>query len=103
MGDLGTQAPIEAVYTERNQAVAVLVALAKRLGYHVWVNWNADDPDWPIVFVDLPSYGAGQVSWHIPYEEMRTFFPDKLPIGGGWDGHDNAEKARRLIVEAKAK
>lgn len=101
MSDQGSLAPIEAIYTERNEAVAVLVSLAQRLGYSTWFSCG-DDSDWPIVFVELPN--GGQVSWHIPAAEMSDFFPinGKFPnIEGKWDGHTNAQKSQRLRREAK--
>ena len=100
MSDLGTQAPVEALYTERNQAVAVLVALAQRLGYPTWFAC-ADDPDWPIVFIELPN--VGQVSWHIPAAEFSDYFPINAALPnkeGLWDSHTNEQKAERLKDEA---
>ena len=99
MSDLGSQEAVEAVYTERNEAVALLVALARRLGYPTY-SYTMDDPEWPVVFIELPR--IGQVSWHIPMHEMALFFPPmQRKTSNPWDGHDNREKAARLRKAAQ--
>lgn len=90
--------PIEAVYLERNQVVAGLAALALRLGYRAGVaqtiieGW---DPEWHgAVYIDLPT---GQVSWHFHRDHawLYSFLP---PYPGQWDGHNTAEKYRRVLA-----
>lgn len=82
-----TESIPEEAYFDRNQAVQVIAKLAYQLGYKCGVK---EDKEWPILYVDLPS---GQVSWHIPANEMIGAFPE---YDDGWDGHDVEEKRERL-------
>ncbi len=75
-------------YLDRNLAVQVLAALARQLGYQTGIR-NRED-EWSILYIDLPT---GQVSWHIPKDEIAAYFPD---YPGEWDGHDLREKRDRL-------
>ena len=75
-------------YYDRNQAVMAMARLAQMNGMTVGV--KGDDPEWPIVFIDLPT---GQVSWHIPAAEMRSPLPE---YAGEWDGHALDEKRSRI-------
>lgn len=93
MSDRGSLEEVSKVYTERNMAVALAMQLARKAGYLIWVH-SGDDPDWPVVFIELPT---GQVSWHVPIAELMTFFPD-TPVAPAspWDGHSTAEKNARI-------
>lgn len=82
-----------AVYTERNMCISLIVRMAMVLGIPTGVK---TDPEWPIVFVDLPN---GQVSWHIPYEEFYKFFPGMEVYQGEWDGHTTEEKYNRVVKQ----
>lgn len=42
---------------------------------------TADDPEWPIAFIELPT---GQASWRVP-QHVRA-----------WDGHTTEEKYARI-------
>jgi hypothetical protein len=75
-------------YLDRNLAVQVIAVMANRLGYHMGIR-NRND-EWPILYIDLPT---GQVSWHLPSQELIGNFPDYM---GEWDGHDVVEKRDRL-------
>lgn len=79
----------EDAYADRNLAVLSLAMMARGNGYNVGVRDRTSD--WPIITVDLPT---GQVTWHVP----RDHVPDALPdySGPAWDGHDLAEKRKRL-------
>lgn len=87
---------LNAVYAERDMCIALIARMALRLGLcagigrHVGEGW---DDDWRhIIFVELP---AGQVSWHIHDSELPLFsFLDGHCAA--WDGHDTAEKYRRV-------
>ena len=81
-------APDEA-YLDRNLAVQIFAVMARHIGYNVGVK-NRND-EWPILYVDLPT---GQVSWHIPKEEIAAYFPD---YSDEWDGHNVNEKRNRLM------
>lgn len=64
--------------------------LAERLGYRVGLGVDPDEPDWPVLFIDLPT---GQLSWHIATGELIPVWDD---YNGAWDGHDHEEKADRI-------
>ena len=82
------QSEPDEAYVDRNLAVQVLAILANQKGYQIGIR-NRED-DWPILYVDLPT---GQVSWHIPKDEIVALLPD---YPGEWDGHDLKEKRDRL-------
>ncbi len=82
------QSEPDEAYMDRNLAVQVLAILARQQGYQIGIR-NRED-DWPILYVDLPT---GQVSWHIPKDEIVALLPD---YPGEWDGHDLKEKRDRL-------
>ena len=85
-------------YFDRNQAAMLAASLAEQLGDGLCVGWkeNPDDPDWPILYINLPQ---GQVSWHIPRSEMVDFGASQWYAE--WDGHDLAEKRRRIDTYLK--
>ena len=82
------QSEPDEAYMDRNLAVQVLAILARQQGYQIGIR-NRED-DWPILYVDLPT---GQVSWHIPKDEIVALLPD---YPGEWEGHDLKEKRDRL-------
>jgi len=91
---------LDAVYSERNKCVALLVRMALALGItagigkHVPKEGEEWEEDWlHIAFIDLPS---GQVSWHIHDSEMAWFagVPDYTKE---YDGHDTEEKYQRVL------
>jgi hypothetical protein len=89
---------MDEVYAERNQVVAGLAALARRLGWQAGTA-RTDIPGWEpewhgCVYIDLPT---GQVSWHY-HEREAGVFAFLPPYGGEWDGHDTAEKYRRVLA-----
>jgi hypothetical protein len=90
----GRAANIEAVYQDRNQAVQALARLAQQAGYQAGMGVDPEEPDWPVLFVDLPS---GQVSWHLKRDDIIGEWPAYV---GKWDGHDTAEKQARVAVFA---
>ena len=78
---------LDDAYFDRNQAATALARCAIRLGFRVGVK---SDPEWPILFIDLP---AGQVSWHLPAAELIGEWAE---YAGEWDGHDLATKRDRV-------
>ncbi len=82
-----TESTPDEAYLDRNLAVQALAKMAEKFGYVVGIK---DDPQWPILYINFPT---GQVSWHIPRNEMVCSFP---PYDGEWDGHDVEEKRKRL-------
>lgn len=86
----------DSAYAERNQCVAALAWMAIHLGWaagvgeHEGEDWESD---WrTLLFIETP---AGQLSWHFHASERHLL--EGLPrYEGKWDGHDTAEKYRRL-------
>lgn len=83
-------ATIDEVYRDRNLLAQFAAALAQRCGFPVGTGIDADEPDWPVVYIDLPT---GQVSWHIPKGELVAGLG---PYEREWDGHDGPKKERRI-------
>jgi hypothetical protein len=79
----------EQLYTERNGMIMVAMTFAVNAGIPVGVRIDAKEPEWPVVFFELPT---GQVSWHIPQHINE------------WDGHTTEEKYKRVkrFVESGA-
>ena len=59
---------------------------ASALGYEVGFRIDPSEPEWPVLFIELPT---GQVSWHMP-QHARP-----------WDGHTTDEKFERIARYAK--
>lgn len=68
-------------YDKRNCRVLVLLTSAMTLGWNCGIKIDPKEPDWPVVFVELPT---GQVSWHL--EQYK----------GEWDGHTTEQKYDRV-------
>ena len=68
-------------YRLRNQLVLWALVLAMHEGYTIGIRTDSGEPDWPAVFVELPT---GQVSWHLTQHEKE------------WDGHSTADKYGRI-------
>lgn len=68
-------------YEERNRHVYELLAVAAQSGWPHGIRIDPADPEWPVVYVELPV--AGQVSWHVPQ------------YADPWDGHTTDEKYER--------
>lgn len=78
------------VYFDRNQAVQALARLAQKAGYVVGLRTDPDEPQWPVLTIDLPT---GQVGWHLPRAEVVGKWPK---YEKEWDGHTVEEKRERL-------
>ena len=78
------------VYSERAELVALLAKI-----FPSWVGTDPTEPDWPVVYVQLPT---GQCSWHIsPGDWAEIFAHLKLSVDGPpWDGHTTGQKYRRI-------
>ena len=94
MSDLGSAEDVSKVYTERNIAVALAVGLARQAGYPAVVYISEEEPEWPVIFIEIPT---GQVSWHIPASEYLQYFGE-LPVieRNPWDGHSTEDKNKRI-------
>ncbi|MCK9398064.1 MAG: hypothetical protein M0Q44_21065 [Methylobacter sp.] len=79
-------------YFDRNQAVMALAKLAMQQGYKAGIRIDPNEPDWPVLMIDLPS---GQVGWHLPKNELVGAWPE---YDKAWDGHNLNEKRQRLAL-----
>ena len=63
-----------------------------------WVNVDPDEPDWPVLYAQLPT---GQVSWHFSKDDLDLI--TDIPRGGPqWDGHTREERSARLATAGDA-
>jgi hypothetical protein len=62
------------------------LAVAVLEGWRGGIKLDPQEPDWPVVYIELPT---GQVSWHVP------------AYAGEWDRHDTEEKYRRCRAFAE--
>lgn len=85
---------LDTVYDERARLVAALTHEWLRRGYKVWLGTDQTEPDWPVVYAELPT---GQVSWHVSREAVVTYF-GHLTHSDEWcfDLHSTREKYARL-------
>lgn len=67
-------------YEVRYGLVLRAMAAAAALGYRVGIAVDHAEPEWPVVYIELPT---GQVSWHMPAHSEA------------FDGHSTAEKYER--------
>ncbi len=86
-----TQDMLNEVYADRNRLAQLASHLAARLGYATGFDVTPQDPEWPVLYIDLPT---GQVSWHIPRAQVWPHYTYQ----GTWDGHDNTVKANRILA-----
>ncbi len=79
------------VYRERHYLVAFLAKLFP----HSWtIDESEPDPRFRnVICIDSP---AGQLSWHVPDEDLELFPMPKRWARNTWDGHTTEEKYRRL-------
>lgn len=68
-------------YVIRYPLVWQALVLALECGYAGGVRLDPAQPEWPVVYLDLPT---GQVSWHMPQ------------YGQEFDGHTTEQKYRRV-------
>lgn len=87
-----TELSVDEVYYDRNQLAQLVAKLAGRMGYAAGIA-PGEDPAWPVVLVDLPL--AGQISYHVPKEQLDETLP---PYDGEWDGHSTPVKRERLAA-----
>jgi hypothetical protein len=81
---------IEEAYFDRNQLAMLCAKMAQTLGWDVRV--NPEDEEWPIILINLPT---GQISYHIPVNEMRGEYEIDWE-GTFWDGHFLNEKRESI-------
>lgn len=81
-------------YLDRNLLVQIVAILALRLGYDA--EWGVDpsEPDWPVLYIEMPGE-MKQISFHIAKSDVYMI---DLPNGSVvWDGHSTPEKRQRMI------
>lgn len=79
-------------YFERNLIAQLAAALAMELDYPVWIGIDESEPEWPVLFIELPT---GQVSWHLPKSELHQGV--FVEFGKRrWDGHTTDTKHERI-------
>ncbi len=83
---------LDDAYLDRNQAVMALARMALACGYPVGLCYDEQEPDWPVMMIDLPT---GQVGWHLPKKELVGEWPK---YQGQWDGHCLEEKRQRMVA-----
>lgn len=88
---------IDDVYTERNLIVQLCAYLTRFCPRTLWDAWRGTDPtepDWPVIYIKTP---AGQISYHMPREELLLNLPDMTGKDlYKWDEHTNEEKYERI-------
>lgn len=84
-----TETDLNAAYTERTH----LVALLAQLYPSGWDYADPSTPDWPVVFIDLPT---GQAAWHISPEDWWICACVPRRHNAERDGHTTAEKYQRI-------
>jgi hypothetical protein len=82
------------IYSERNMCVALIMRMALALGLNAGIGIDSDESEWKVAFIDLPS---GQVSWHIPQNEIK-YFEGVPAYKGEWDSHNTEEKYKRVLT-----
>lgn len=93
--DAYRQQVVAPVYAERNRLVAALSHL-----FPTNIGLDPNEPEWPVILIESP---AGQISWHITLDERHSLFAHIYDESGKWDGHDDAEKWRRVAaIRARA-
>ena len=83
-----TESSPDQAYHDRNLVVQLAAKLAIQCGLKAGIRERQGQ--WPILYIDLPT---GQVSWHIPADELIPGLPD---FPDSWDGHDLEMKRRRV-------
>lgn len=80
---------VEEVYEDRNLVVQLAAKLAIQCGYIVWWGVDPKEPDWPVLYIELPE---GQLSWHLPKDDIALLISNHRR----WDGHTTKEKLNRI-------
>ena len=89
-----TESSPDQAYYDRNIVIQLAAKLAIQCGIRAGI--REGQGQWPILYIDLPT---GQVSWHIPKDELIDGFPE---YKGKWDGHDLGTKRNRLKAYMEA-
>lgn len=81
----------EECYKDRNLLAKTLLKQLYETGFEVgWYEEDSTEDDWVVIYAELPT---GQISYHIPREDLDDWIPEKENC---YDGHSNEEKRERL-------
>ena len=83
------------IYRERAQLAAAFAKLAQGHGHTAVVGTDPQEPDWPVLYVNLPT---GQVSWHFSPDDADLLDGFERVAPNPWDGHSVKEKYARLAA-----
>lgn len=75
------EAEARATYNVRNDLIWHAIVFARIAGYEVGIRIDPLQPEWPVVFIELPN---GQISWHMPQHVHL------------WDNHTTEQKWERI-------
>lgn len=85
---------VDRAYAERNAVVLAFAQAAAEAGpgWAMGVLSDPEEPEWPVVVIETP---AGQMSWHVPRDELPEHWREGRH-SRDWDGHTTREKYDRL-------
>ncbi len=75
-------------YKDRNLVVQLLALLGAEKGWKS--EMTRESENWIILYINTD---FGQLSWHIPSEELQVEWPE---VTHTWDGHSTSEKNKRI-------
>lgn len=79
------------VYKQRTEIFALAMHLARQLKYEVGARRDKEEPDWPVLCIQLPT---GQLAIHAKAEDVPVM---ELPaFKHAYDGHSDEDKSRRI-------
>jgi len=84
---------MDEIYRQRNELAAALARL-----YPSCIGIDKDEPDWPVLYIQLPT---GQISYHIGPNDLDLIKHFPLDESVEWDGHSNSDKSFRLALLEK--
>lgn len=77
------------IYWERNRLAAILARV-----FPSYLRMSLTAEEWSCVYINLPS---GQISFHIPENEIIQFIGLERNAPIEWDGHSDEEKWKRTL------
>lgn len=104
---------MEECHEDRNLLAMLAGRLSLGVGYPSGLGVDPDEPEWPVLFIELPN---GQISYHLPADAVEGLWPvyrpspeligklahdGIIPEPNGWDGSDNEAKRARIRFYAR--
>lgn len=86
-----TKDDLDLAYRERNELAAWV---ARFSGIHAWKGIDPNEPDWPVLYLELPN--QGQVSYHYSPRDAHLIENVRIGTFERWDGHTAEERSARL-------